>query len=305
MSLPLTPVIPVLAGVAALLSLASLITWRQGKPNSELALRVRSWWVMVAVGGAALLLGRVALLVLLAFVSFLALKEYLSIIPTRRADRRVLIFAYLAIPLQYTIVYFGDYGSFIIFVPVYMFLFLPTVMVLVGETRRFLTAVSTLHWGLMLTVFCLAHLAFIVVLPGSGEGPQLLLYLVLMTQVGDVSQYLWGKRFGQRKVLPRVSPSKTVEGLVGGVFTIALLSLWLGPFLTPMSRPLALMVGFLLAVAGFFGDVTVSAFKRDLGVKDSSSLIPGHGGILDRVDSLTYTAPLFFHLIRFLYYLPA
>ena len=305
MSLLLTPVIAVLAGVVALLSLASLIAGRQGKPNSEFALRVRSWWVMVAVGGVALLLGRVALLVLLAFVSFLALKEYLSIIPTRRADRRVLIFAYLAIPLQYTIVLLGDYGSSIIFMPVYMFLFLPSVMVLVGKTGRFLTAVGTLHWGLMLTVFCLAHLAFLVVLPGSGEGPQLLLYLVLMTQVGDVSQYLWGKRFGRRKVLPRVSPSKTVEGLAGGVLTIALLSLWLGPFLTPMSRPLALVVGFFLAVAGFFGDATVSAFKRDLGVKDSSSLLPGHGGILDRVDSLTYTAPLFFHFIRFLYDLPA
>lgn len=304
MSLPLTPVIAVLAGVAALLSLASLIAWRQGKPNSELALRVRSWWVIVTVGFSALFLGRVALLSLLAFVSFLALKEYLSIIPTRRADRRVLIWAYLAIPLQYSIVYFGDYGSFIVFVPVYMFLFLPTVMVLVGGTGRFLTAVSTLHWGLMLTVFCLSHLAFLAVLPEGEEGPQLLLYLVLMTQVGDVAQYLWGKRFGRRKVLPRVSPNKTVEGLAGGVFTIALLSLWLGPFLTPMSWPLALMVGVLVAALGFTGDVTISALKRDLGVKDSSSLIPGHGGILDRVDSLTYTAPLFFHLIRYLYYLP-
>lgn len=105
-------------------------------------------------------------------------------------------------------------------------------------------------------------------------------------------------------MVPFISPSKTIEGLVGGVFTITLLSLWLGPFLTPMSWPVALAVGFLVAVAGFVGDVTVSAFKRDLGVKDSSSLIPGHGGILDRVDSLTYTAPLFFHFIRFFYYLP-
>lgn len=304
MSLLLTPVISVLGGVATLLSLASVIVWRQGKPHSELALRVKSWWVIVAVGSSALFLGRVALLVLLAFVSYLALKEYLSVIPTRRADRRLLIWAYLAIPLQYTIIYFENYGMFIIFIPIYMFLFLPMGMVLVGETKRFLSAISTLHWGLMLTVFCLGHLAFIAVLPETREGLQLLLYLVLMTQVGDVAQYLWGKRFGRRKVLPRISPSKTVEGLVGGVFTITLLSLWLGPFLTPMSWPVALAVGFLVAVAGFVGDVTVSAFKRDLGVKDSSSLIPGHGGILDRVDSLTYTAPLFFHFIRFFYYQP-
>lgn len=298
----LTPLTSVLAGVAVLLSLASVVVWRQGKPHSELALRVKSWWVIVSVGSSALFLGRVALLALLAFVSYLALKEYLSVIPTRRADRRLLIWAYLAIPLQYTIAYFGSYNLFIIFVPVYMFLFFPTVMVLTGKPERFLSAISTLHWGLMLTVFCLGHLAFVAVLPENGEGLQLLLYLVLMTQVGDVAQYLWGKRFGRRKVVPLISPGKTVEGLVGGVFTITLLSLWLGPFLTPMPWPVALAVGFLVAVAGFVGDVTVSAFKRDLGVKDSSSLIPGHGGILDRVDSLTYTAPLFFHFIRFFYY---
>lgn len=298
------PVTSVLAGVATFLLLASVIVWRQGKPHSELALRVKSWWVIVAIGSSALLLGRVTIIVLLAFVSYLALKEYLSVIPTRRSDRRLLIWAYLTIPLQYTLIYFGNYDMFIIFVPVYMSLFLPMVMVLAGETKHFLSAIGTLHWGLMLTVFCLGHLAIIAVLP-TGESSQLLLYLVLVTQVGDVAQYLWGKRFGRRKILPRVSPSKTVEGLIGGVFTITLLSLWLGPFLTPMSWPTALGVGFLIAIAGFVGDVTISALKRDLGVKDSSSLIPGHGGMLDRVDSLIYTAPLFFHIIRFFYYLPA
>ena len=299
------PTLWVLGSIAALLSLASVLVWRQGNPNGELALRVRSWWVLVGVFGGALLLNRTALIVLLAFVSFLALKEYLSVIPTRRADRRVLFWAYLSIPVQYVFVYFENYGMFIIFVPVYMFLFLPMVMTLIGETQRFLTAIGTLHWGLMLTVFCLAHLAFLVVLPPDGEGPQLLLYLVVLTQAGDVAQYLWGKRFGRRKVLPSVSPNKTVAGLLGGVATTTLLSLVLGTLLTPMPWYMTLIVGFLLALAGFVGDVTVSAFKRDLGIKDVSSLIPGHGGILDRVDSLIYTAPLFFHIIRFFFYLPS
>ena len=298
------PTLWVLGAIAALLSLASVLVWRQGDPNGELALRVRSWWLLVGVFGGALLLNRTALIALLAFVSFLALKEYLSVIPTRRADRRVLFWAYGAIPVQYAFVWFENYGMFIIFVPVYMFLFLPMVMTLVGETQRFLTAIGTLHWGLMLTVFCLAHLAFLVVLPPNGEGPQLLLYLVVLTQAGDVAQYLWGKRIGRHKVLPSVSPNKTVEGLLGGVATVTLLSLVLGTLLTPMPWYLALVVGFLLALAGFVGDVTISAFKRDLGIKDASSLIPGHGGILDRVDSLTYTAPLFFHIIRYVFYLP-
>jgi phosphatidate cytidylyltransferase len=301
MSISWTPVPVVLLGIVALLSLASLAVWRRREPNGELALRVRSWWVIVSLGATALLLGRFSITVFLALVSFLALKEYLSVIPTRRADRRVLIWAYLAIPVQYALVHAGNYTLAISFVPVYLFLFLSAVLVLTGETGNYLIAVSTLFWGLMLTVFCLSHLAMLFAMPGNSEGASLLLYLVLMTQVGDVAQYLWGKQYGKRLVLPSVSPSKTVEGLIGGIITITLLSGLLGPYLTPMSWSLALAGGCLIAVSGFFGDVTVSALKRDLGIKDSSSFIPGHGGILDRVDSLTYTAPLFFHLIRFFY----
>jgi len=253
-----------------------------------------------------MLLDRVVSLVFFAFLSFLALKEYLSMIPTRRADRRVLFWAYAAIPVQYLWAGYGRYGMFLVFIPVYFFLLLPMRMVLIGETRGFLSAVGSIHWGLMTTVFSLSHIAFLLVLPSDGNprggGPALTLFLVILTQLNDVSQYVFGRLFGRHQVSPTVSPNKTVEGLLGGVFMTTALATVLGPLLTPMPRPLSAGVGGLLALAGFIGDLNISAIKRDLGRKDAGDLLPGHGGILDRMDSLFYTAPLFFHITYYLYY---
>ncbi len=300
-----------LAGLYGLLLLASLVlvVLRHRNPQrdfTELSQRTRSWWVMVTVFSAAMLLSRTISLVFFGFISFLALKEYLSIIPTRRSDRRVLFWAYIAIPVQYYWVAVGWYGMFIIFIPVYMFLFLPLRMVIIGETKSFLRALGTLHWGLMTTVFSISHLAFLLVLPAAGNpvagGAGLVLYLVFLTQFNDVAQYVWGKLLGSHKVIPKVSPNKTWEGFVGGLVTTVLLAVLLAPVLTPLQWPMALVAALIIAVSGFIGDVTISALKRDIGVKDSGSLLPGHGGILDRIDSLTYTAPLFFHFIHYLYW---
>ncbi len=300
-----------LAGLYGLLLLASLVlrTLHQRHPAkdyTELSQRIRSWWIMVAIFTAAMVLSPTISLIFFAFISFLALKEYLSIIPTRRADRRVLFWAYLAIPLQYYWIAIGWYGMFIIFIPVFMFLFLPLRMIIIGETKSFLQAIGTLHWGLMTMVFSVSHVAFLLVLPEEsnpvGGGAGLVLYLVFLTQFNDVSQYVWGKMLGRRKIVPTVSPNKTWEGFLGGVATTTLLALLLAPILTPIEWPMAILAGLGISVGGFIGDVTISALKRDIGVKDSSSLLPGHGGILDRIDSLTYTAPLFFHFIYYLYY---
>jgi phosphatidate cytidylyltransferase len=199
---------------------------------------------------------------------------------------------------------------FIIWIPVYLFLFLPLRMVLIGDTGGFLRAAGTLHWGLMMAVFSLSHVAFLLIgqpTPPAlgnphGGGVALVLFLVVLTQLNDVAQYLWGKSFGRRKVLPKVSPGKTEAGLLGGIVTTVVLALLLAPLLTPFGHREAATAGVLIALSGFIGDVVISALKRDLGVKDSGTLLPGHGGILDRVDSLTYTAPLFFHWVRYLYY---
>ena len=300
-----------LVGLVGVLLLATLLVWLIAATNrdqdyAELKLRTRSWWIMVGIFAGAMLLSPLASVVLFAFVSFLALKEYLSLIPTRRADRRVMFWAYLAIPLHYYWVGMAWYGMFIIFIPVYMFLLLPLRMVIIGETEGFLRAMGSLHWGLMTTVFSLSHMAFLLVLPldknPAGGGAGLMLYLVFLTQFNDVAQYTWGKLFGKHKVIPKVSPNKTWEGLLGGILTTLVLAVLIAPYLTPFSHRDAAGAGFIIGVFGFIGDVTISALKRDLGVKDSGSLLPGHGGMLDRIDSLTYTAPLFFHYVYFLHY---
>ena len=298
-------------GIGVLLVAASLIIWvlgqlKPGQDFTELRLRVKSWWIMAGIFALAIMFDRRISLFFLAFVSFIAFKEYLSLIPTRRADRRVFLLAYIAIPIQYFCIGIEWYGMFIIFVPVYMFLLIPARMVLIGSTEGYLKAAGTLHWGLMTTVFSLGHAAYLLVLPADvnpgAEGPGLLLYLIFLTQFNDVSQFVWGKTLGRFKVLPSVSPGKTYEGLLGGLATTMVLATPLGPWLTPMSLIHSFCAGVLIALGGFLGDVTISAVKRDVGVKDSGQLLPGHGGILDRVDSLTFTAPLFFHFIYYLYY---
>lgn len=297
--------------IGALLFLASLasIALARARPErdyTELRQRVRTWWLIAGVFAAAVLFNRTVSVAVLGFISFLAFKEYLSLIPTRRADHRVLFWAYLAIPVQYYWVWTGWYGLFIIFIPVYVFLLLPMRMILIGETQGFLRAVGTLHWGLMITVFSLSHMAYMLVLPAAtnpaGGRMGLLIFLVVLTELNDVAQYLWGKTFGRRKISPKVSPNKTVAGFIGGIATTVLLAVLFAPYLTPLSFAASLAAGALIGLGGFVGDVTISALKRDLGVKDSGSLLPGHGGILDRLDSLTYTAPLFFHFVHYLYY---
>ena len=299
------PAAMTLAAIIGFLGAATLFVIVARRDNAELLARIRSWWWIVGLLSAALLIGRTAMIVLFAFISFLAMKEYLSMIPTRRADRTTLFWVYLAIPLQYFWVSSAWYGMFVIFVPVYMFLALPALMVLHGETGGFLKAAGTLHWGLMTNVFAVSHAAYLLALPlennPSGGGAGLLLFLLILTAFNDVAQYVSGKTFGRHKVSPKVSPNKTVEGLAGGLAATALLAIPLGLFLTPFTGMEAAMIGFALALAGFFGDVTVSAIKRDLNLKDSGSILPGHGGILDRIDSLTFTAPLFLHIFRYFY----
>ena len=297
----------VLGGIFVLLvvATASIFVLRRLRPQldvAELAARVRSWWIMAVVFTVALVLNRAVSLVFFTFVSFLAFKEFLSVVPTRRADRRVLFWAYLAIPVQYLWIAYEWYGMFIVWIPVYAFLFLPLRMVLIGETDGFLRAAGVLHWGLMTTVFSISHVAFLLVLPGDGSGAALVLYLVVLTQLNDVAQYVWGRLFGKRRAVPRVSPNKTVAGFVGGVLTTLALAWLLGPVLTPLTSPERVAAGLIIGVGGFVGDIVISSIKRDLKIKDAGSMIPGHGGILDRLDSLTYTAPLFFHFVRYFHF---
>lgn len=266
------------------------------KDYTELGLRIKSWWWMCLIVFGVLIVSPSITILFFAFVSFLALKEFFSIIPTRLSDRRVIFWVYVSIPIQYWWVYTQWYGMFIIFIPVYMFLLLPMRMVLIGETKGFIHAAGILQWAMMLTVFCISHIAFLVTLPVQEleEGSiGLILFLLIMTELNDVCQYIWGKSFGKHKITPKVSPNKTWEGFVGGVISTTIIGGFLAPYLTPLSFKLGIVISFIIAVSGFFGDLVVSSAKRDLNIKDSGMAIPGHGGILDRLDSLLYTAPCF------------
>lgn len=274
--------------------------------HKELADRVKSWWFMIAIFSTAILTSPIVSVLFFGLISFLAFKEFISIIPLRRADRRVLFWAYLTIPIQYTLVYMEWYGLFIVFIPVWVFFLLPFRLIISGQTEGFLKSVTAISWGLMITVFAVSHAAMLMKFPATeaniAGGVGLIMFMAILNQGNDVAQYVWGKLFGKHKVVPKVSPKKTWEGFLGGVFTTVLGAAILAPFLTPFSFVFSLLAGLMIACAGFIGDVTFSALKRDLKIKDAGSLIPGHGGILDRIDSLSLTAPLFFHLVRFFYY---
>lgn len=296
-----------MSGIIGLLLVASTICFflRWKNPNAdytELRQRIQSWWIMITILFAVLVINKTTAIIFFGFLSFLALKEFLSIVPMRLSDRCVIFWAYLAIPVQYYWVSQGWYGMFIVFIPVYMFLFLPLRMVLVGETKGFIKAVGTIHWALMLTVFCISHIAYLLVLPEKNQAAGsvgLVLFLLFMTQLNDVYQYVWGKLLGSHKIIPKVSPNKTWEGFLGGLGSITLCCGFAAPLLTPLTYKQGLLAGLLISSSGFIGDVVVSSVKRDLQIKDSGHLIPGHGGILDRLDSLTFTSPLFFHFIYY------
>ena len=162
---------------------------------------------------------------------------------------------------------------------------------------------SVRRWaaGLAICVAGIAHIPALLTLniPGyEGRNVLLLVFLVLVAQVSDVSQYVWGKLFGKHPIAPAISPSKTVEGFIGGMATATLTgaAVW---WITPFSLTLAAGLSLLIALLGFASGLVLSAQKRTRGIKDWGNLIQGHGGMLDRLDSLWLSAPLFYYFVRF------
>ncbi len=298
-------------GIFAVLGLASSValilrrTVARGQPHAvidNLIARINAWWVMVALVALAFVFGKGGVIVLFALLSLLALREFVTLTYTRRSDHLALAMVfYIALPMQYALIWIEWYGMYSIFIPVYGFLFLPIVSALRADTTRFLDRIAAVQWALMLAVFCLSHVPALVTLQIPGfEGREILLiaFLVIVVQSSDVLQYVWGKLFGKHKVAPALSPSKTWEGLVGGVLSSTLIGAglwWITPF-TPLQ---AAGIAFSINLMGFFGGLVMSAIKRDHGVKDWGHLIAGHGGVLDRLDSVLFSAPVFFHIVRY------
>ena len=302
-----------LGGVLAVLVLATTAgavlarTVRSESARESIAnlnARTRSWWMMCAVFFVMLLSGFYWTLVLFGLLSLLALREYITLVPTRRADHRALFWAFFVItPLQYVMVAERWYGLFSILLPVYGFLFVPTRIVLAGDTERFLERAAKVQWGLMVCIYCLSHAPALLILripEYEGQNAKLLLFLVLVVQSSDVLQYVWGKILGRRRIAPSISPNKTWEGFIGGVVSATLVGTSLWP-MTPFTPWQSAGMSLAITLLGFAGGLTMSAIKRDRGVKDYGTLIEGHGGILDRIDSLCFAAPVFFHLTRYFF----
>ncbi len=264
--------------------------------------RMRAWWVMCLIFGLTLVVGPIGSLVLFGLISFLALREYLTLVRTRRADHHTLFWAFFIFtPLQYYLLGIKWLGFFIV-IPVYAFLFIPAAMALAGDSQSFLERAAKIQWGLMICVYCLSYAPALLLLaiPNFGPDAKLLLFLVIVVQLSDVLQYVWGTLAGRHKIAPSISPNKTWEGFLGGTLCATAIGtgLW---WLTPFSPLAALGISFLITMLGFAGGLVMSAIKRDRGVKDYGTMIGGHGGILDRMDSVIFAAPVFFHVVRFFY----
>ena len=300
-------------GILMLLIVASLIgfllEWKVKTPKgretvSNINSRIRAWWLMCGVFALADFSGTGGTVCLFGFMSFLALREFVTLTPTRRGDHISLLLTFFVLtPLQYILVYIGWYGMFSILIPVYAFLFIPTINALKGDPAHFLERTAKLQWALMVCVYSLSHAPALLMLeiPGyHGQNHKLLLFMVLIAQLSDVLQFVWGKTLGRRKVAPTISPNKTVEGLIGGVASVTIIGTLLY-WATPFNPFQAWCFSLVIALAGFAGGLCMSAIKRDRGVKDYGTIIEGHGGVLDRLDSVCFAAPVFFHVVRFFF----
>ncbi|MFF2911611.1 phosphatidate cytidylyltransferase [Paenibacillus sp. NPDC057934] len=273
------------------------------QPNKDYAPignRIKTWWGMVFIFCLATLFNSVVSLISLMVLSFFALKEYFSMIKSRKADRRLFLWAYLSIPLQFYWIYIEWYGMFIVFIPVYVFLLLPLPRMINKGTVGFLRSVSSTQWGLMLMVFGLSHLAYFqFATPEYGAG--LVLFLVVLTQLNDVVHHLASIYFGKRKVVPTANPYLTWEGFACAFVVTTTVSYLIYPYLTPLTPIFGIFSGMLISLSGFIGSLTVSVLKRDLLIGDDGKFEALKKSYLSRVDSLTYTSPVLFHVIRYFF----
>jgi phosphatidate cytidylyltransferase len=248
--------------------------------------RIIAWWVLCAVIAIAMAVGTGGVVVLFAAVSCIGIWEFL---PGAERDRFFAPLAAVAI-FQYWLVWTNSASLFAVLVPAGALLAYGLralsksavlAIVVVGYSVSYIPALLRLDLG------------------GTSGNLTLLFYYLLVVQSSDILQYLWGKLLGRRRIAPRISPNKTWEGFLGGVSTSTLLGTALYRA-TPFSPWQAAGVSATITIAGFLGGLMMSAVKRRRGIKDFGTLIAGHGGVLDRIDSLCFSAPLFFYLVRFM-----
>jgi phosphatidate cytidylyltransferase len=275
---------------------------------------LKTWWVVTLLVLATALAGRDAAIVVFALISLLAFFEFNRLVNSRAAtggigdvsgydetfQRSAVAVCAALILTHYTCLWLDWTQLTMVLLPVGGLVCVSIALVIAGKTRGFVSQLGHLYLGLILSTYLLSHVVLLFETPAADQSRLdsgiWFVYLLALTEIDDIVQALVGRSIGQRRLAPIVSPNKTWEGFVGGLVVTVLLSIVMGHFLTSMTWPQSLAAGVVIAVAGLFGDLNMSAVKRDVGVKDSGHCVPGHGGLLDRVDSLTFTAPIFYFI---------
>jgi phosphatidate cytidylyltransferase len=273
--------------------LCRAVEQHSSKVMQEVKTRVLGWWYVFPLFSLCLAFGRLFLF-FLCFVGFMGLKEYFSVVSHRQSDRGVVLVLYLMIPTE-LILLSQHYAMAAYLIPLIALLIVSLTTTIFGQLNELIVRISQLYWGFVvvsLSIISLGYLSMVkqsILYPTGGAG--LILYLVICVQGNDIAQYCWGKLIGGKKIVPHVSPNKTISGFIGGLITTLMISLLFSQSLLLLKPTVAILIGCLLAVTGFLGDILMSGVKRSIGIKDFSALIPGHGGVLDRLDSLIISAP--------------
>jgi phosphatidate cytidylyltransferase len=263
-------------------------------------------WFMVVVFWVAWATGTTMATILFALIAFFALREFITLSPTRRGDHRSLVLAFFVVlPMQFWLVASGHFDLFTVFIPVYVFLAIPVISALAGDTRSFLERNAKLQWGIMVCVYGMSHVPALLLLDfGKPEyedkGAFLVFFLVFVVQTCMLVQHLLTRHLKRPPSTPEVSGSfnwySWLLGMIVGSFVGGLLS-----FITPFKPGQALAMAFVACVAGSMGHLVMKALKRDRGVTawgQRGMAVTGANGLLDRVDALCFAAPIFFHSVR-------
>lgn len=298
-------------------SVAHLCEWSRtrGAPEDLLQSRLSSlktWWVLAVLLTLAIVTGKVGVAVMLAVVAVASLKEFMRLVGQENIGTASTAVVFLLVPLYYLPALSGYHKLMIQASPIACVVVLGGLRSWLGLSPGYIRTTASLVWGLLLFVVCLSYVLFLFDVPFPSE-PQVgrvgwVLFLVLLTHNQRYYAGCDGASFRKDKDhSARVSPNKSLEGLLGGMLTTMLLAVISAPWLTTLTEARSLLAGMLISLIsgllislfGFLGDINMSAIKRDAGVKDGSTLLPGQGGMIDRIDSLTFTAPVFYYFVRF------
>jgi phosphatidate cytidylyltransferase len=267
-------------------------------------MRVHAWWAFCSILAAGFFIGHTAIVVLFGLLSFWAMREFITITPTRPGDHPTLtLVIFFIAPLQYVLVGLGNYPLYSVVIPVYGFLFIPPLIALAGDYKRFLERTAKIQAAILICVYSLSYAPALLTLQldprlGPGANTRLLFFFVLMVQLSDALQYAWAQIPSRHMIAPTINATKTWEGLLGGSASVTLIGgvLWWATPFQGSNFWMAAAMSLVISLMSFAGGLTLSAIKRDRGVRDYGTLVEGHGGVLDRIDSICFAAPVFFHL---------